>query len=60
MKILQVRLTTEDKPIQLPEEGETNDIELYRKQIRCKYKKLITEHMTEYFKPCVLLTYKKN
>lgn len=59
MKILQVRLTTEDKPIQLSEEGETDDIELYRKQIRYKYKKLIGEYATEYFKPCVLLTFEE-
>lgn len=59
MKILQVRLTTEDKPIQLTEECETDDIELYRKQIRCKYKKLIEEHTSEYFHPCVLLTFEE-
>lgn len=57
MRILQVRLTTEDKPIQIDEEGKTDDIEVYRKQIRCKYKKLIAEHTTEYFDPCVLLTF---
>ena len=57
MKILQVRLTTEGKPIQLTEEGETGDMELYRKEIRCEYKKLIDKHTTEYFKPCVLLTF---
>lgn len=57
MKILQVKITTEGKPITLPDVGITDNLNDFRKQIRCKYKDLITKHTTEYFKPCVLLTY---
>lgn len=57
MKILQVKITTEDKPITLPDIGIADNVEYYRKQIRAKYKDLITKHTSEYFNPRVLLIY---
>ena len=60
MRITQVKITTKDKPISLPDKGETADLEDFRLAIRDKYKELIKQHTTDYFKPAVLLTFEEN
>ena len=56
MTITQTKITTKDKPISLPDKGETADLEEFRFSIREKYKDLIKQHTTDYFKPAVHLT----
>lgn len=60
MKITQTKITTKDKPISLPDKGETDDLEGFRLSIRDKYKDLIKQHTTDYFKPAVHLTFEEN
>ena len=57
MRITQAKITTKDKPISLPDKGETADLEEFRFSIREKYKDLIKQHTTEFYKPSVHLTY---
>lgn len=60
MRITQVKITTKDKPISLPDKGETADLEDFRLAIRDKYKELIKQHTTDYFEPAVHLTFEEN
>jgi len=57
MTITQTKITTQTKPIVLPDVGYTNNLEGFRKEIRDKYKELIKQHTTDYFEPTVHLTY---
>ena len=60
MKILQVKITTNDKPISLPDKGKVADLEEFRLVIRDKYKDLIKQHTTDFFEPAVHLTFEEN
>lgn len=60
MRITQVKITTKDKPISLPDKGDTDDLEDFRLSIREKYKELIKQHTTDYFEPTVHLTFEEN
>ena len=57
MTIIQTKITTQNKPIVLPDVGYTDNLEGFRKEIRDKYKDLIKQHTTEFYKPTVHLTY---
>ena len=50
-------LETQTKPVVLPDTGNTDSLEGFRKEIRDKYKELIKQHTTEFYKPTVHLTY---
>lgn len=60
MKITQVKITTIDKPINLPDKGDTIDLDDFRLAIRDKYKDLIKQHTTDFFEPAVHLTFEEN
>ena len=60
MTITQTKITTQTKPIVLPDVGYTNNLEGFRKEIRDKYKELIKQHTTEFYKPTVHLTFEEN
>ena len=60
MTITQVKITTKDKPISLPDKGKVADLEDFRLAIRDKYKELIKQHTTDFFKPAVHLTFEEN
>ena len=60
MRITQTKITTQTKPIVLPDVGNADNLEGFRKEIREKYKDLIKQHTTDYFKPTVLLTFEEN
>ena len=57
MTITQTKITTQNKPIVLPDVGNADNLEGFRKEIRDKYKDLIKQHTTEFYKPTVHLTY---
>ena len=57
MIITQTKITTQNKPIVLPDVGNADNLEGFRKEIRDKYKDLIKQHTTEFYKPSVHLTY---
>ncbi len=57
MTIIQTKITTQTKPIVLPDVGYTDNLEGFRKEIRDKYKDLIKQHTTEFYKPTVHLIY---
>ncbi len=57
MTIIQTKITTQNKPIVLSDTGYTDNLEGFRKEIRDKYKDLIKQHTTEFYKPTVHLTY---
>ena len=60
MRITQTKITTQTKPIVLPDVGYTNNLEGFRKYIREKYKDLIKQHTTDFFEPAVHLTFEEN
>ena len=57
MTVTQTKITTQNKPIVLPDVGNADNLEGFRKEIRDKYKDLIKQHTTEFYKPTVHLTY---
>ena len=60
MRITQTKITTQTKPIVLPDVGYTDNLERFRKAIRDKYKDLIKQHTTDFFEPAVHLTFEEN
>ena len=50
----------EEKAINLPDVGKTDNLEAFRLSIRDKYQDLITKHTTESFAPSVLLIFEEN